>query len=112
MFLGWPTEEIEKWASKWEDGLSNANTESPGWFYHETAEYYVIPLLIPATLKRRLSAIDRNQLTARLQRAIAQGDSRVEFADGHDWNAAKARTEAVLQEFGESLPSRISGRPV
>ena len=113
VFLGWPTEEIEKWSSKWEDGLNNATPEFKGWFYHEAAEYYVIPLLIPDTLRRRLSQPPSTETgwPERLQWAITQGDSRIEFADGHDWHAAKARVDAVLLDYGESLPVRVSGDP-
>jgi hypothetical protein len=111
VFLGWSNEELEKWSRKWDDGLNNATAEFRGWFYHETAEHYVIPLLIPETLRRRLSAVERNVLVGRLQWAITQGDSRVEFAESYDWRAAKSRVEAVLIEYGETLPVRIRDDP-
>jgi hypothetical protein len=103
VFLGWTKERIDRWASTWEEGLNSSASEIKGWFYHETAEYYVVPFLIPDTLRRRLTPIELNHLGERLQRAITLGNSRIEFADDYDWYAAKGRVEAVLGEYGERL---------
>jgi hypothetical protein len=103
-FLNLPKEEIDAWASKWDKGLDNA--AYGGLFYHDTSISYIIDLLIPSELLRRLEGNERSQLESRIERAIGLDDSALGLAQPHDWPAARRRVERILKEYGASLPAR------
>ena len=101
VFLNWPQDRIHRWTRRWEDGLNYETPESGGTFYHETADYYVVPLLIPDALRSRLTGIEQVHLEGRIGRAITFGNSRFEFEDHHDSRTAKERVEAILAEYDQ-----------
>jgi hypothetical protein len=96
-FLGWPTDQINRWAVKWEDGLNNK--AYGGLFYHDTALSYVVPLLIPDRLRERLGFGEFNRLCERLETAIVERNSEFVLASTYDWEAAKHRVESILAEY-------------
>lgn len=101
-FLNWPADRIDRWAARWETWLNN---ETTSFFYHDTALSYVVPLLIPDTLRDRLDVGEFNRLQCRIEHAISLGNSALEMAPAHDWSEAKERVESILREYSESLPS-------
>ena len=96
-FLGWPESKVRQWARRWLDEPDPfLLTQNPAW--------YVTPLLIPETLRVRLTGRDFEDLTVRLRTAIEGGDPNCGFKADQDWTAAKARIERVLIKFGADLP--------
>jgi hypothetical protein len=102
IMLGWSEDRVMQWARLYGRLLDGGDE---GLFYHETPIYYVAPLLLPETLKRRLDGLQQIQLCGRIQSAIQQGDSFCDLNPDHDWHAAKERVEKILSAYGERLPT-------
>ena len=106
---GWTEAQTLEWAAKWHDAFE-AKDEGRI-FFHQSAEEWMVFELFSESLKTRLRQRDaalprRPELEARLSDAIRGAHPRIEvenFTD-QDWQAAKLRVQAVLGEFGETLP--------
>lgn len=104
--VGWPEDEVHRWSRKWEYGLDGLDD---GGFYHEAPMYYVTPLLSPPALRTKVPCDGWRRLQERLFVAIGHPNSfppcgdELGDAETFDWQAAKRRVEAVLNEYGESL---------
>lgn len=107
-WLGWTDDRVQRWMQAWADELSGRTN---GFFYHETAMYYMTGLLVRDRLWEQLPIPQIGPhpiivLHRRLQQAIENLPNEVSFYDeAFDWDAAKKRVEQVLAEFGESLPT-------
>jgi hypothetical protein len=106
--VGWPPEQVVKWSKKWQYGLDGLDD---GLFYHEAPMYYITPLLIPPSLSARITALQRGKLCERLFVTIRHPCSYTPYGEEpenpetFDWQAAKQRVEAVVNEYGETLES-------
>ena len=106
-FLGWSPDRIDAWAAKWADRLNGMDYDPPnryGFFYHNTAIYFVTRLMIPDELWGRLNYKEKNQLQSEIEQAITLGDTAIEQRHAHDWGTAKLRVEALLGRYESSLP--------
>lgn len=105
MFLDWDEARIDAWADQFEPGLSDENSLH----YHESATWYVSPLLIPKDIADQLSFIEFRNLRLRLEGLIFPdwpSWNLPEELETYDWVAAKQRVDTYL----EDLRSRLSGR--
>lgn len=98
--LSWPESKVIDWAKQYEDGLTGRDA----WFYHETACYYVAPLLIPEKVRARLQ--DRGtafiHLGAEVQSAIEIDGKAPLFIPDYDWDAARQRIHTILSNAASS----------
>lgn len=72
-------------------------------FCHEAPSYYIVPLLIPEGLSRRLLEADAgvdSSLTFELMWAIDQGHP---WQEHHDWEAVRERVRDVLTRYAAQL---------
>jgi|ERR1041385_952471 hypothetical protein len=99
-FLGWSDEKVLSWAEKWKDDMNDPGAG----FYNRTPIEYVVPLFIPETLKARLSISEAYNLRHRIQGAVDSGDSFIARKPNFDCEAARERVEAILREYGATLP--------
>jgi hypothetical protein len=102
-FLNWPHEQITKWSQKWEDRL---NGNDQGWFYHETALYYIVIFIIPDSIRAQIDSSQLIKLEGRLESVILHtglGDWYLREGEDMNWIKAKQRIESVLNEYGETL---------
>ena len=100
LMLGWSEERVVAWARQYEDGLDGRDD---GLFYHETAIYYIVPLLVPAGIRQQLDGLQEIEFCGRIQQTIENGNSFCLCDPNHDWEAAKDRVEKILNEYGHSL---------
>jgi hypothetical protein len=91
---------MQRFIARWEEELkapeSSTNSEM---FFRETPIEYVRPLLLPPSLRSHPS---RPEIESKLERAV-----NLDFpynSEKLDWEGAHRRVEAVLAEYGESLP--------
>jgi hypothetical protein len=107
-WLHWSEERIQRWVAAWEADLEGRGSV---FFYHETATYYMIPLLIRDALAERLRvhsrgverASDLIYVEGELFKAAGSGIDECE--NSFDWDAARKRVESVLGRYGESIPT-------
>lgn len=76
---------------------------------HETPAYYIVDELIPDSLSEEIAARDAEsyaQFAGRVELAIEDHRNLAFYADAEtDWASCRDRVNAVLGEFGNSLPS-------
>lgn len=110
-WLGWSPDRFDRWVSRWDADL---NDEGDGWFYHEDELYWILQLLVPDNLARRLEQRRTRRmyndlaelLFEELSPAIMGGSQKVNWGTPeYDWLAAKKRVEEVLAKYGSALPS-------
>jgi hypothetical protein len=94
--LGWSEDQMSDWIGKWCDRLG---PDGIGVLMHETAQYYVAPLLVPQEVWLRLSRGESNMLIAMLDGAIRSTDSTPMTSNQFDWRAAKARIDLILSRY-------------
>jgi hypothetical protein len=101
--LGWSEERVRTWArERYEDALDD---KDGGFFYHEDAYYYILPLLVPSRLRQDLNARDLSKLQHdKIKPAITHFGSYPLWLSPYDWDAARARINAILSEYGHRLP--------
>ncbi len=99
-FLGWSEVDVIHWAKEtWtEEVLDNPDDI----FYHQTPQYWITYLLIPASLKTRLSSEECIEFEQRLLLAF-KDKHHYNFPEDTDWRPYKARIEQILSEYGERL---------
>src|SRR4051812_3293155 len=69
-FLGRSEAELEQFVGSWRSYM----VESPSTFYHEVPEYYVAPLLVPASLAGSLPSPDAMRLCWAIYPVIGRFD--------------------------------------
>lgn len=100
-FLGWPPAKVMEWAG---EAISLDRMDDPAdLYYHESPQYWIKDLLIPAPLRQRLSDHDLAVLRARLLDAFAD-EHYYHFPRGTDWRPFRQRIDAILAEYGARLP--------
>lgn len=74
-------------------------------FFHDSPIEYLSHLLQPPTLRKRYIGPDDNpvEVEHKIEHAVNQ-DYGYDSAH-YDWDAARRRVEAVLAEYGASLPT-------
>lgn len=105
--LGWGEERTLRWSEKWEEYVRQNPPSTTGAFLHEAPAYYILPLLMPRSLRRRIGRgeINMSSVDTDLQRAIENRQGLRCYSDPeYDWAAARSRVEAVLAGYGERLP--------
>lgn len=110
-WLGWSGERFDAWVASWNYKIRNVECHRV-WFYHDDELSYVLPLLVPDELARRLQKPytrrmydDLAELLKEIPPAITGRPNHPSWrTDAFDWEAAKYRVEAVFQRYGASLP--------
>jgi hypothetical protein len=109
-WLGWSPRRFDRWVARWDVDLNDAGD---GLFYHEDELYWILRLLVPDDLARRLiqqrtrgTCNDLDEvLFQELHPAIMGGHREVNWGTPeYDWDAAKKRVEQVLAKYGAALP--------
>ena len=73
-------------------------------FFNGTPADYIIPLMIPERLRKRLPSYELEHVREQLLTAIQQYDSFCDRQPDFNWELARQRVQAVLAEYGETLP--------
>ncbi|MFL5327925.1 MAG: hypothetical protein ACJ8C4_03340 [Gemmataceae bacterium] len=90
------------------------NDEGDGFFYHEDEFYFILPLLVPDTLRTRLECRRTKRmyndfahlLFEEIKPAITgRPHSHLLGTPNFDWSGAQSRVSAVLAEYGCELPT-------
>jgi hypothetical protein len=101
--LGWTKEETLEWAHQWDDDLNGRNGFS--WFYHEDAYYYVLPVVVSKSISTdSRDTHHRITLCEEICNAIRSHASEPIWLSPYDWDAARARVNAILSKVGGRLP--------
>ncbi len=103
--LNWPPSRISDWIKKEEDTCTEEGHF--GWCLHETPAYWLARLLISPQVKAAAEqkGVRTWILKGRLQCAIEDNKGiKYYFGPGPDWEACRRRVEAVLAEYGGTLP--------
>lgn len=98
--LNWPESRTLEWSERWLCDLNDPDSM----FYNRTPTYYLLPAIIPARLIKRLPSDQLPVLRQDILKTIEQGDTFCDRKPDFDWNLARQRIEALLAEYGESLP--------
>jgi hypothetical protein len=103
-WLHWPAPRIERFVARWEEELTAPEPAESQMFFHDTPIEYLSQLLQPPSLRARRIGPDDDpmEITHKIEHAV-----NVDYAynsDQYDWDAARARVEAVLAEYGAVLP--------
>jgi hypothetical protein len=103
--LGWSVSQADAWTMRYDEFI----TDYYATFRHETLVYYLIPALIPESLRTRLEPHDMTILESRIQHAIEHmggfpAAKAIVRDNTYDWAAARDRLQAILAEYGERLP--------
>jgi len=109
--LGWSRQRASIWATHYEAALNDEGSflfggqpEEGSLLWREHPMFYISFLLIPDSVKDKLTPMDRLNLARRLEGAIfMRGPCNARTMGAYDWNAAIARVDAILSEYGESL---------
>jgi hypothetical protein len=97
--LRWSPEAVNELVAYWTSGEL---ADCPG-FYHETPIYYLRPKLIPKRLRETLSENDWWRLGTAIETALFEQSDKL-GEDGYDWPAAREKINALLAEYGHTLP--------
>lgn len=99
--LGWSEEEVANWAERYQSWLRNEHDL----IYHKPPLYWMVSWLIPASVDECLDADERRILVRQLERAVETTRVERPFVDHrpfdhvqYDWEAARLRVQAVLNE--------------
>ncbi len=105
-WLKWPEDRILRFITMWEDHLT-APEQSVSWgvFFHDSPIEYVSRLLQPPALRKRYIGPDDDpvEIDHKIEHAVNQ-DYHYD-SERYDWDTARRRVEAVLAEYGASLPT-------
>jgi hypothetical protein len=99
-FLGWSDEQVMQWARQ--TGKLEFMNDPEDIFYHETPQYWIKDLLVPAGLRGRLTVAELIDLEGRILAAFAD-EHHYEFPVGTDWRPYREKIECILREYGASL---------
>lgn len=101
VLLGWSEAQVMEWVKQTRRGKSLDDPDAIT--FHETPQYWITYLLIPETLKARLSNLDIIDLERRILIAF-RDHHHYHFPLGTDWRPYRAKIEQILSEYGEHLP--------
>ena len=101
IILKWPEQRTLVWADKWLASMNDPNAM----FFNGTPADYIIPLMIPERLRKRLPSYELEHVREQLLTAIQQYDSFCDRKPDFNWELARKRVEVVLAEYGETLPA-------
>ncbi|MHA3774818.1 hypothetical protein ACXR0O_25135 [Verrucomicrobiota bacterium sgz303538] len=99
-WLTWPEDHIQKFIAVWRDDMRALDTL----FYSELPNVYVVPFLIPDTLRRELGD-DVIKLENRLHAAIGFSPDFITRPEKFMWGSAQKCVLAILKEYGTALPN-------
>ena len=105
-WLHWPEERVQRFIERWRDELTAPELSMDSqMFFHDTPIEFVSYLLQPAALRKRDIGPDDDpvEVTHKIEHAVNQGYAY--DSEHYDWDAARRRVEAVLAEYGASLPT-------
>jgi hypothetical protein len=103
--LGWPRARVLEWVDDFEQEVGEPFLDNPNdIFYHKSPQDWAVGLLIPRSLRDRLSPSEWLDLEARLLEALRDERYYWDVPIGTDWEPFKAKVEQVLSEYGASLP--------
>jgi hypothetical protein len=92
--LGWSEHEIGDWiqtnCSSWAEGYAV--------YVHEPPEFWVIPALIPNSLRERIGAAEIAKLKREILTAIDEQNPKW-FSPEYDWCSARLRINHVLSRY-------------
>ena len=97
--LGWDRKRALTWAEKYELDLNDEMSS----LWREHPVFYIGLFLVPASAKDKVNDLDRVTLARRLEAAIRLPDCGAGPLERCNWEAAIARIDAILAEYGESL---------
>lgn len=103
--LGWSDEQVMQWVRETKKLQYMADPEDI--FFHETPQYWIIPVLVPDELRRRLSAADVRNVEVRILGAF-NDSHHYEFPPGTDWLPFREKIECILHEYGAHLDDKRS----
>ena len=101
VFFGWPSNRVHQWASQHTKGLAGEDL----WFFREPPAHYIIDLIMPDTLRNKLSGDEWRFLKFRLL-SLIEGERESYYADGFDFNKAKNSVADLLSQYGATIPRR------
>lgn len=93
VMLGWSETKTLKWAEKWEDELTGADS---GLFFNGTPGSYILNLLIPDSIRDGLSSLEVGHLRETLLCVIERQDCFCYWRPNFDWKKVKQRVDAFL----------------
>jgi hypothetical protein len=99
-WLLWQDDRIQKFVQRWETSMSDESHL----FYHELPFYYIAPLLLSPSMRKRFEGGERVSLCREMEVAFINFDSFAFLRPGFDWAAARQRVEQVLAKHGGTLP--------
>ena len=105
-FLGWSPSEVMAWAR---EAIYLDQMDDPhDLYYHETPQYWIRGLLIPAPVREGLSDKGVAMLRSRIL-AVFADEHHYEFPRGTNWRPFRQRIDDILAEVGGKLPPAGDG---
>lgn len=104
-WLHWPEQRIQRYIDLWDHELTAPEVSIDSQlFFHDTPIEYVSRLLQPPALRRRYIGPEDDpvEIDHKIEHAVNQDYAY--DSQHYDWDAARRRVEAVLAEYGASLP--------
>lgn len=105
-WLGWQEPRVQRFIERWEEELTAPESSMDSqMFFHDSPIEYVSHLLQPPSLRNRPIGPDDDpvEIEHKIEHAVNQDYAC--NSDQYDWEAARRRVEAVLAEYGASLPT-------
>lgn len=100
-FLAWPERRVIEWVH--ESGTIDFLDDPNDIYFHQTPQYWIISLLIPSSLKNRLSASELNDLQGRIL-TVFKDERNFRFPADTDWTPYRPKVDEILAQYGEHLP--------
>ncbi len=97
-WLSWPEPRVDTFANRMRPFIE------PEMLSDRTPIFYLAHVLLPPSLRQRFEGKERITAQKEVEAAVVQHDPDAHLLATYDWKAARERVEAVLAQYGASLP--------
>ena len=97
-WLSWPEQRIERFIRRFRPFAE------PDTRMDRTPVWFLTHVLEPPSLHQRYQGGDRVRIDFEIELAVVGDDSATHLQPSFDWEAARARVEAILARYGASFP--------